>query len=115
MNFSDMKNLWEKCAEFCLDDGATTFGFGSHQGYDEVFVSKYKIFDVITKTPEKYEALLRQFGIPKIERLRTVWDNFTQDKPGCSHTVEVDGKNIYALVEELKEEEGLYFYEHQES
>lgn len=114
MDFDVFKSVWSKCSKHCLDDGSTTFGFGSHGGYDEIFVSKYKILYIYATEPKKYENVLHQFGISKVEHLKTVWDNFTEDNPGSISTIEIGGKRIFELVEELKQD-GLYFHEHRKS
>lgn len=105
--------IWRLCSDFCLDDGATNFGFGSHEGYDEVFVAKYKIAYIYTDTPSKYVGVLDQMRMPRVEGLKTVWENVSENSPGSTTALEIGGKRIYELVQALKEH-GLYFSGHRE-
>lgn len=110
------KQLWEVSRELLLDDGMVTFGFGSHPNctdgqFDEVFVGKYKILTLYSNNPNKFIQALAELGIPQVEKLRTVWDNFSEENPGSAETIQINGKDIYDLAETLKEQ-GLYFKEH---
>lgn len=113
LDIDGLKKIWKLCSEFCLDDGATTFGYGSHEGYDEVFVARYKITYIYTDTPSKYIEILEQLKFPRVKRLKTVWDNFSEEKPGNTIALEIGGKRIYEIVEALKAH-GLYFADHRE-
>jgi len=46
--------------------------------------------------------------------LKTAWDYFTYDNPGESFLYEHKGKDIYDLIEHLKQY-GLYFAERREA
>lgn len=110
------KQLWSAARNLLLDDGMATFGFGSHPNctdgeFDEVFVGKYKILTIYSNNPDKFSQALAGFGIPQVDELRTVWDNFSHENPGKAECIEVDGRDIYDLAESLKEQ-GLYFKEH---
>lgn len=112
------KQLWDEARELLLDDGMVAFGFGSHPNctdgqFDEVLVGKYKILTIYSNNPDKFTQALAQLGIPQVEELRTVWDNFSEDSPGIAERIEVNGKDIYDLVE-LLNKQGLYFKEYRE-
>ena len=93
--------IFEKYSQLLIDDGGTTFGFGSHQGYDEVFVGKYKVVSIFADMPERYVQALELMGYRQQDRLRTVLDNITPETPGEKISVTVDGKRIYDVIEEL--------------
>jgi len=113
LQYKDFLKLYEKHKELLINDGMVQFGFGSHDGYDEVFVRKYKIFTIYADVPSKYTDELEQLGIGRDDNLKTVWENFTDETPGRCETISIDNKNIYDMFEELKES-GLYFAERRE-
>lgn len=110
------KQLWGAARDLLLDDGMVTFGFGSHPNctdgqFDEVFVGKYKILTIYSNNPDKFSQALADLGVPQVEKLKTVWDNFSEENPGRAERIEINGKDIYDLAESLKDN-GLYFKEH---
>ena len=113
LQYDAFLTLYEKHKGLLVNNGMVQFGFGSHDGYDEVFVGKYKIFTVYTDDIGKYTDSLEQLGICRDDNLKTVWENFTAETPGRCETISIDNKNIYDIVEELKEF-GLYFAERRE-
>jgi hypothetical protein len=52
--------------------------------------------------------MLNDFGIPEEVKIKTVWSTFTEQSPGECYKIEIDGINIYDLVQAL-EPEGLFF------
>lgn len=110
LDFSRFDGIFKKYQELLINDGQISFGLGSHEGIDEVYVGAYKVFEIYTDEPEKYDAVLLKHGFPHLEQLRTVIDNFTPDTPGLRQSLVKNGINVYELVEELKEY-GLYFAE----
>lgn len=101
--------------ELFVGDGEITFGFGSHQGTDEVFVDRYKLTRIYADEPEKYIQALEALGYERREPLRTVWDNITPQTPGRIEIITIEGRTIYDLMETLEREEGFYFAERKES
>lgn len=99
--------------EWLIHDGMSSFGLGIHSGANEIILGKYNIVTVYTKTPQKYSNFFEVQGIHEVPALKTAWDYFTQDTPGESFLYEHKGKNIYDLVEHLKQY-GLYFAERRE-
>ena len=100
--------LFNAHAELLSNCGMLSFGFGSHEGVDEVTVDGYKVVRILSKTPAKYVVALESLGIPMRADLRTAWDTLSEETPGERHSVRVDGKSVYDLVEELTGR-GLYF------
>jgi hypothetical protein len=96
-----------------IDDGFITFGFGTHSGYDEVFVGRYKIFSIHTDEPRKYVQYLKAQKYQQRLPLKTVYDTFTRETPGSTEMVTIRGKTIYDLIEHLQQK-GFYFAERRE-
>lgn len=100
--------------EWLVHDGMSSFGIGIHSGANEIVLGNYNVVTVYTKTPEKYNSFFEAQGIREVADLKTAWDYFTHDEPGESFLYECKGKNIYDLVEHLKQY-GLYFAERREA
>ncbi len=100
-------------ASVLIEDGEVNFGFGSHDGYDEVFVGAYKIVSIYAEDPRKYiDALVGlRFGME--DQVRTIWDNISIDAPGRRRSLAVDGRTVRDLIAELRDE-GLYLAEQRE-
>jgi hypothetical protein len=94
-------------------DGQISFGFGGHEGHDEVFVGPYKIFTVYADNRSKYESALNELGFQQVERLKTVWDNFSQHAPGRRRALPDAKPTIREMIGELKQK-GLYLAETRE-
>jgi hypothetical protein len=106
--------LFNKYENILVHDGMVNFGIGAHEGHDEVFVNAYKIFEIYADKPEKYDKALAELGFTKMENIKTGWDHFTQETPGSRSVVPDNGKTIWDMIEELKEQ-GLYFAERRDS
>ena len=113
IDFNKAKAVIDPIENLLINDGMIHFGFGSHAGHDEVFIGPYKIFTIFAEEPGKYVAALKELGIPEVESLKTVWDNFTEDTPGQRFALDDVETTIYEIVDGLKEE-GLYFAERRE-
>lgn len=99
--------------EWFIHDGLSSFGIGIHSGGNEITRDKYNVVTVYTQTPDKYDSFFAAQGIAKDPQLKTAWDYFTYDTPGDSFLYTHKGKNVYDLVEHLKQY-GLYFAERRE-
>ena len=110
LKWSSAQSMVESYARLFIHDGEINYGFGSHEGHDEVFVGPYKIFAVYADEPAKYHSALDELGIPQVERVKTVWENFTQDSPGRRSVLPDAKPTIWDMIEELKEK-GLYLAE----
>lgn len=111
--WADAKPKLAAYTHLLTHDGGINFGFGSHEGHDEVFVGPYKIFSIYADEPAKYETALHELGFVKVEHLRTVWEHFSQSSPGRRNVL-VDSKpTIWEMVEALKGQ-GMYLAERRE-
>jgi len=84
------------------------FGFASHDDEDEICVTKYKILKIFAKNVNKYSKVFYENKFPLEKKIKTVWDNFSENNGGTLTSVEVDGETFFDVVENLKEL-GLYF------
>lgn len=96
-----------------IHDGMCKFGFGSHSGNNEIVQDRYNVVTIYTKTPEQYDGMFESLGITEVAELKTAWDFFTHDTPGECCMVPYREKDIYEIVEHLKQY-GLYFAERRE-
>lgn len=62
LELSEFMELYGKYAHLLINDGEINFGFGSHDGLDEVFVGTYKVFTILTDDIEKYRVMLDNLG-----------------------------------------------------
>lgn len=109
----DHRILFDEYAELLTACGFVAFGFGSHQGIDEVLVDGYKTFTVLSVDPDKYVTRLRGLGLTERTPLRTAWDTLGPETPGERLRQRIDGRTVFDLVREL-EERGLYFAKRRE-
>ena len=93
--------------QLLLGDGMSQFAIASHQNDDEIFVQKYKIVTIYSKTPEKYSPILEKYGLRKTDDIATVWSTFSHSSPGECHKISVDGLDAYAVADILKTR-GMY-------
>lgn len=95
--------------ELLIHDGLTHFGFGSLESQTELGKYKYNVLIGYTqKEPvDRLSYLFKTLSIPCSSSITTAWDLFSQNNPGNSYRYEFKGKNVYDLVEEMKEL-GLY-------
>ena len=107
------KSVLDSYAELFTHDGQLNYGFGSHEGHDEVLVGPYKIFTIYADDPAKYETALAELGIGRVERVKTVWDNFNQVSPGKRNALTEATPTIWDMIEHLKQQ-GLYLAERRE-
>lgn len=106
--------LFNKYKKLLVHDGLVNFGIGAHEGHDEVFVNAYKIFEIFSDEPQKYDQALAELGYIRKETITTAWDKFSDDAPGTLTAVPDNGTTIWNMIDEFKEQ-GLYFSERRES
>ena len=99
--------------EWLIHDGLSSFGIGIHSGANEIVTGKYNVVTVYTRDKQKYDGFFETLGIRQVYDLKTAWDYFNSDAPGDSFLYTYKGKNIYDLIEHLKQY-GLYFAERRE-
>jgi len=100
-------NILSLYGELLLNDGISQFAIYSHATYDGIYIQKYKIARIYSPAPTAYIELLESFGITKTENIFTVWDTFTHETPGQTQRIEIDGKNISDVYDELAKN-GMY-------
>lgn len=105
--------LLDKYGELLVNDGMVCFGVASHTTNDELYIGNYKIAKIITSDKEYYQYFMSKMHIPFEESIKTVYDNFSQNKPGKAKIIISGGRSIYDMVEELKES-GFYLVERRE-
>jgi hypothetical protein len=107
-DLNKLLKAYEKFQELLIHDGYINFGIKSRKTNDEVFVSAYKIFNFFGQMPNRFEDVLAEFTIPKTEHLITAWNTFTKDMPGQKRRIEINGEDIYGMIEELIRKHGLF-------
>lgn len=95
--------------ELLIHDGLTQFGFGSLESQTELGKYKYNVLIGYAQNEpiDRLCALFHSFDMPCSPAITTAWDLFSKNSPGESHRYAFNGKDIYDLVEEMKEL-GLY-------
>lgn len=102
--------LLDKYGELLIEDGISSFGFGIFESNEEIMSEKYNIVTLYTNDHEKYFPLMEKNKIPRNDDLKTAYETFTKDSPGQCVRIEVNGKSVFDLPEELKSY-GLYLAE----
>lgn len=99
-----------------INDGMAHIGIGNHNNNSEIMTAKYNIVSIYFEDNDvnSYEKIFINGGIKKTDKLKTAWDFFSEENPGKSICIDRDGKNIYSVVEMLKDTIGLYFAERRE-
>lgn len=95
-----------------IDDGMVSFGFATHKPLNEIMKYKYNILSIMSNDINKYESILNENKIPKVDKLITAWDQFDKEKGTYGESTQTC--NINEILEELKKE-GLYFYKQTET
>jgi hypothetical protein len=93
--------------QILFNDGMSRFGVASHATGDEIFIQKYKIVDIYSKTIDRYAFLLKKYHIEKTLNLITPWDTFSRGHPGQCSKITVNNIDVYDVAEKLKEQ-GMY-------
>lgn len=116
MTKEEIKKVMKEYGNLFVQDGIAQIGVGNHETKEEIMTDKYNIVYIYAEKEEqnKYEKILLENKVKKVDKLTTAWDYFTKENGGISNIIEEDGKNVYDVVEILKEEIGLYFAERRE-
>lgn len=93
--------ILSRFGEILLHDGMTEFAVASHNTHEEFFVRRYKLIQLYSPQPNKWEPLMAKYGIKKTDKLVTVWDTFSKEHPGTCCRYEKDGLDVYAVYQEL--------------
>lgn len=89
--------------ELLYHDGLSSFAIASHETGEEIFIQKYKVVSIYSPNIKRFLPLLERFGISKTSNLVTPWDTFTQQNPGEATALQIGGKTIADMVEDLKQ------------
>lgn len=101
------KAIMKRYGELLIQDGISRFGFGSHSSNYEIYVRDYQQISIYYPEKTKAIALFSDLGINKTDRLISLWDNFSEETPGISIRIELNGENVFDIPENLKSE-GMY-------
>lgn len=101
--------IMNRYGDLLVNDGLSRFGFGSHETGEEVYCLNYQNVSVYGKR-ESYEPIMKKLSVPFEKDYRTLWDNFSQETPGSSAVVEINGETVYDIPKLLKAE-GMYLAE----
>jgi len=108
-----LTDIMDEYGELLLNDGMSCFGFASHISKDEIYIGTYKITNIFTADPQRYHQMLADLSIPYEDCIKTVWENFSSENPGEIKRIQIRGKDVYDLIEELQGK-GLYWAERRE-
>ncbi|MBR1750728.1 MAG: hypothetical protein IJ740_07595 [Ruminococcus sp.] len=99
--------ILERYGELLISDGLSRFGFGSHSNEYEVYFKDFQQVSLYFPEKEAARSVLEKHGIPECEKLKTMWDNFTESSPGLGIKVELNGETAFDIADNLKDE-GMY-------
>ena len=97
----------KRYGDLLFNDGLAQFGFASHEDEDEIYVMKYKVLSIYSKDIYKYTKVFEKCNVPCENKIKTVWDVFSNDNIGTCTSVEFNGESIFDVIENLSEV-GLY-------
>lgn len=98
--------ILKRYGELLVNDGLCRFGFGSHNGSEEIYCLKYQVMSLYGNT-DKFKKCFDKLEIACEDDFLTLWDTFTDDSPGTSFGVEINGESVNDIKENLQPE-GLY-------
>ena len=98
----DILKMLELFGEIFINDGVSAFGFGNHEA--EIGKYKYNMVTVFSDEVSSLKEIFKRNGIPENSKLLTPWDIINRKNPGeCSVFKDSNGKNIYDIVNALKQ------------
>ena len=95
--------------ELLINDGLVFFGFGSMDSHIELGKYKYNVLMGYLHGQETnfLTDIFDELHIPCEKNIVTAWQLLSDENPGTSQKYVFDGKDIYVLVDQMKEL-GLY-------
>lgn len=102
-NQEQLKTILKQSGKLLIEDGLSTFGFGSNIKPLEICCTKYNIVYIYAKDVEKYSNLLKDMQIFQVDKLITAWDTFTMENPGSAEIAIIDGKKVDDIVQDYKD------------
>ena len=91
--------------ELLINDGFVYFGFGSLDSHIELGKYKYNVLTGYLHGQAEHclSDVFDKLCIPRVSKLITAWQFFSDDNPGICRKYEFEGKDIYALIDQMKE------------
>ncbi len=105
---AQINEVLKQYGEILLNDGMSQFGIRSHKTGDEIFIAKYKTTFIFSKNVKQYFDLLNKYEITETTDLITAWNIISSDHPGKRSRVVIDNKDIFDVVEKLKNISPMY-------
>lgn len=113
LNAEQASSILIRHGELLIHDGLCQFGFGAHDGLAELMLWKYNVMTLWTKETERYKDFFEAHDIFRADHCVTAWNTFTPEAPGESNSIEIEGKSVFDLPQELADY-GIYFAERRE-
>ena len=100
-----LKLLKSEVGILLINDGRVSFGFGSLETHVELGKYKYNTFTgySIDHDISCVSDAFDETGIPRVTDYVSACDLLSYDNPGRSSAFEFNGKDIFSLLEDLKE------------
>lgn len=106
-----IKKILSMMGEVLLNDGLSSFGMGNFTTGDEIGKYKYNEVKILTENTKKYEKLLKNNEIKRNDEVVLARYLTSKDNPGvCTRYKDSKGRDVYKIVDALKEVEGFYKY-----
>ena len=116
MSITLAKELLKVFGNLFVNDGMAQIGVGNHVTNAEIMTGKYNVVTIFygKDDSKKYNELLNNNGIKKVDELVTAWNFFNESNPGECNRIDEDGKSVYDAIKVLTKETGLYLAERRE-
>ena len=101
--------LHSGAGELLINDGLTNFGIGSFDSNIELGKYKYNVFIGYLHGQDAgvLTDIFDELGIPRVSEIVTAWELISEDNPGECRKYECYNKDIFVLVNQMKDL-GLY-------
>ncbi len=99
--------ILKRYGEILFNDGHIKFGFASHKTEDEIYFLNYNILSIYSENINSYSKELSKFDIIEENDITTICDYISDDNPATCVSIDVNGENVYDIIENLKEV-GMY-------
>lgn len=86
-----------RVGDLMIRDSLCSFGFGCHESTDEILFGKYNVTTIFSGDIKQYVDFMAEHEIPKVARVITAWDTFSQEHPGRAERMKTDGKDAFSL------------------
>lgn len=98
--------------ELLINDGLVSFGFGSLESHIELGKYRYNVLRGYLQGQDQvfFTEIFDELDIPCGSEIVTAWQLISEDSPGECCSYEFEGKDVYTLIDQLKEI-GLYLWE----